>query len=71
MSPKPVPPRGRSLFRQANMTKAARAAEAAGLEIGAIEVDPNGTIRVLTKDAAGLSGTAFDNWIAKHNAPQT
>jgi len=62
-------PRGRSLFRQYNMEKLVRSAEAAGLEIGGIEVDPNGVIRVLTKDAAGQAASEpWDKATAKLQA---
>jgi hypothetical protein len=61
MTPKPV--RGRSLFRKYNMVKAINSAKAGGLEIGGVEVAPDGTIRVLSKDATGqISGDAFEDW---------
>jgi len=72
MASKPIPPRGRSLFRKYNYVKAVRSHQAAGLEVGGVEVTPDGTIRVLTKDATGHgSGSDLDNWMAKHDAPQT
>jgi hypothetical protein len=72
MTSKPVPPRGRSLFRQYNMVKALRSAKAGGLEVGGVEVTPDGTIRILAKDAVGHgSGNDFDDWIAKRDAHQT
>jgi hypothetical protein len=49
MAKYPHPPRSRSTFRQADMTKAIRSAEAAGFEIGGVEVTRDGTIRVLAK----------------------
>jgi len=51
MSSKPVPPRGRSLFRQADMVKAMRSAKEFGLEISGVEITKDGTIRVVAKSA--------------------
>ena len=39
--------RGRSHFRQSDLTRAIKAAQAAGLEIARIEIDPNGTIKIV------------------------
>jgi acylphosphatase len=64
MSSKPVPPRGRSLFRQANRVKAMRSAKAAGLEIGGVEVAPDGTIRVLSRGATE-HGSDLDTWLSQ------
>jgi len=72
MAPSKTRVRGRSLFRQADVVKAMRSAKEDGFEIGGVEIGADGTIRILSKTVAGHgSGTAFDNWIAKHNAPQT
>ena len=57
-STKRFPPRGRGLFRQYNMVKLVRSAEAAGIEIGGVEVDPDGTIRVLRKSTDPKTDTA-------------
>jgi hypothetical protein len=43
--------RGRSLFRQTDMERAVRGAKASGFEIGSVEVGPDGTIRILAKEA--------------------
>jgi len=65
MPSKPVPPRGKSLFRQANLVKAMKSAKEGGLEIGGVEVTPDGTIRVLAKDVARCGGgTELDDWMA-------
>jgi hypothetical protein len=48
---RPVPPRGKSRFRQADLAKAIRSAEAAGFKIGGVEVARDGTIRILPKSA--------------------
>jgi hypothetical protein len=75
MAPSKTRVRGRSLFRQADVVKAMRSVRSAkedGFEIGGVEIGADGTIRILSKTVAGHgSGTAFENWIAKHNAPQT
>jgi hypothetical protein len=69
MTSKPVPPRSRSLFRQYNLVKAMKSAQKGGLEIGGVEITPDGTIRVLAKDAAGhVSGSDYDDWVAKRDA---
>jgi hypothetical protein len=51
------------------MAKAMDIAKARGLEIGAIEIGPDGTIRVLAKKVAGhVSGSDYDDWVAKRDA---
>ena len=66
---KRFPPRGRGLFRKYNYVKAVRSHQAAGLEVGGVEITPDGTIRVLSKDAARHdNGTDLENWMAKRNA---
>jgi len=70
-STKRFPPRGRDLFRKYNMAKAIRTARDEGLEIGGIEVAPNGTIRVLTKATTEqASGNELESWMAKRDARQ-
>jgi len=59
------PPLGRNLFRKYNVEKLVRSAEGAGIEVGGIEVDPNGTIRVLAKDAAAPKSGEWDKALAK------
>jgi hypothetical protein len=71
---KPVPPRRRrDLFRKYNVVKAMASAKAGGLEIGSVEITPDGTIRVLGKDSVvqHSSGNDLDQWIAKRDAHQT
>jgi len=60
----PVRRRGRSLFRRDTMAKVMRGARESGLEVGAIEVTRDGTIRVLAKDAIKPS-SELDQWLAK------
>jgi hypothetical protein len=73
------PPRGRGLFRKYNYVKAVRSHQAAGLEVGGVEIAPDGTIRVLSPNAVDSAGktdnadnaaTDLDNWIAKRDASQ-
>ena len=39
-------------FRQSDVTRAVKGAEAAGMHIGRIEIDPNGKIVILSEAAA-------------------
>ena len=49
------------------MARAVKAAQAAGLTIGKVEVAPDGTIRVIIADGTGSAPTSpFDQWKAKH-----
>jgi len=41
--------RGPATFRQRDVRAAIRAVEAAGKEVGAVEVDPTGTVRIILK----------------------
>jgi hypothetical protein len=43
--------RSRCTFRQADVTRALRAAEAAGIEVGRIEIAPDGRITLVPKGA--------------------
>jgi|EndMetStandDraft_8_1072994.scaffolds.fasta_scaffold1189470_1 hypothetical protein len=64
--------RGRSLFREGNVVKAMKGARQGGLEIGGVEIAPDGTIRVFSKDSAVQhSGNDLDHWIAKRDAHST
>lgn len=59
-----------STFRQTDVARAVKAAQAAGLAIGKVEVAPDGTIRVIVADGAeSVSETPFDQWKAKHASP--
>jgi len=59
--------RRRNRFRQRDVTRALRGAKAAGLPIGAVEVNQDGTIRILPKTAAEHAGgdNDLDAWIDK------
>lgn len=59
-----------STFRQADVARAVKAAQAAGLAIGKVEVAPDGTIRVIIADGTeSAPATPFDEWKAKHASP--
>ena len=59
-----------STFRQTDVVRAVKAAQAAGLTIGKVEVAPDGTIRVIIADAVeSVPATPFDQWKAKHASP--
>ena len=60
---------GRSSFRQHDLTRALRAARAAGLEVSGYEIDPvTGKIIVTTKSPGGEApvGNDLDKWMAAH-----
>jgi hypothetical protein len=55
-------------FRQADLTRALRAAKAAGINIARIEIDPGGRIVIIAAtggpDTANVDN-ALDTWLAK------
>lgn len=58
-----TPPR----LRQADMTRALRAAKAAGVEVGSFEFDAAaGRIVIHAKDGKPTPANAFDKWKAGH-----
>ena len=56
-----------SRFRQSDLSRALKAALAAGLEIAAVEIDPTGKIVIMT-GATELTApkNALDKWMTKH-----
>ncbi len=58
-----------STFRQSDVERAVKAARAAGLSIGKVEVAPDGTIRVIMADQRDSAAeTPYDQWKAKRDA---
>jgi hypothetical protein len=57
----------RNFFKQRDVTRAVRSAQAAGVTIGGVEVvtKDGTTIRILSKDPAEHGGNDLDNWAAK------
>ena len=55
-----------SKFRQSDLTRALKAAIAAGLQVAAVEIDPSGKIVIMTgaRERAS-SANALDKWMAK------
>jgi hypothetical protein len=61
--------RGPTTFRQADITRALRAARAAGLEVSGYEIDPvTGKITITTASAGDEKKPAdeFEKWKASH-----
>ena len=58
---------------QAEVRRAIKAAQAAGLEIGAVEIDPKtGCIKVVPKyDYEAPTTNDLDAWLAKHGPRDT
>lgn len=53
-------------FKQADVTRALRGAQAAGMRIGKVEIDPTGKIVILSDTAAPARGSA-NPWDAELN----
>jgi hypothetical protein len=60
--------RRQAAFRQVDVTRAARAAAAAGLRVSSIKIGTDGGIEILTADAAPVEIDAFGEWKAKRDA---
>ena len=62
-------PRAPSTFRQQDVTRAIKAATAAGVGIARVEIDKAGKIIIITGETTDqpgqASGNDLDNWIAK------
>jgi Tfp pilus assembly PilM family ATPase len=51
--------------RKAAIERTIAAARAAGMKVGGFEVDPDGTIRILSERASPAVSDAYDRWSAK------
>lgn len=63
--------RAASTFKQTDLVRAVKATQAAGLTVGAVEVSPDGTIRISVQGAEAPSGAVsdpFETWKAKRDA---
>jgi hypothetical protein len=60
-------------FRQVDVTRALKAARAAGITVARYEIDVDGRIAIFsdvvhrTADAVAPAASAYDQWKAKHN----
>ena len=53
-------------FRQRDVSRAVRAATAAGLKVSAVNINPQtGMIEIVTGESAGQDSTSLDQWMAK------
>jgi hypothetical protein len=56
-----------SKFRQSDLTRALKAAIAAGLEVAAVEIDPTGKIVIMTgANEHAAPKNALDKWMTEH-----
>jgi hypothetical protein len=58
--------RAPSIFRQQDVTRALRAAAAAGLRVAGFKIDPQGKIEVVIGDSPMQDSSSLDTWMAKH-----
>jgi hypothetical protein len=61
--------RAPSIFRQQDVTRAFRAAQAAGVKVARVEIDRDGKIVIVTASEAQNS-TPLDTWMAQHGSRQ-
>lgn len=54
-------------FRPSEVTRAVRAVEKAGVAIGAVDISPDGAIRITAREA-GSERDTFESWQAQHRA---
>lgn len=59
-----------STFRESDVKRAVKAARGAGVTVGAVEVTPNGTIRIVSAsgEADAAPASPFDRWKVRQNA---
>jgi hypothetical protein len=56
-------------FRQADVARALKATDAAGLKVARVDVDPeSGKFSIVLADGAGPGASPFDLWKAKRDA---
>jgi len=61
--------RGPAKFKQADLTRAVKAARAAGLDVARTEIMPDGTIRLIHQaEVTSVVESPFDEWKAKRDA---
>ena len=53
-------------FRQADVTRALKGAQAAGMEVGRVEIDAAGTIVVITKTETAEPVSVLEKWKRDH-----
>jgi len=58
--------RGASTFRQRYVTRAVRAARAAGIEVQSIAIDPATGIITITAPTTSQETSDLDKWMASH-----
>ncbi len=54
-----------ALVRQADITRAIRAAKAQGLAVAGVELQPDGSVRVLTNEPQARPLSALEAWRVK------
>jgi hypothetical protein len=54
--------RAPAIFRQQDVTRAFRAARAAGVKVARVEIDPNGRIVIVTTDELELERREGNEW---------
>jgi hypothetical protein len=61
-------PRGPNAFKQHDVTRAIRAAKAAGVDVAGVEIDKDGKIHVIVGKPrnAPTEANALDQWMAAH-----
>lgn len=61
--------RSRANFKQADVTRAVKAARAAGFDVARIEIERDGRIALLNRsDAARMPENEYDRWKANRDA---
>jgi hypothetical protein len=58
--------RGPCKFRQRDVTAVLKAAAAAGVQVGRVEVAQDGKIVLVIGNAQAKDSTPLDDWMAKH-----